>query len=142
MNPEDLRKTVNAILSDVCGPAGVPEELTEALDSLTGMAEEHHYMQVQREADKNGLFIGDKVMVRSNENDPLLVAYYDCRYRSDKATGPAVVTKADSSREQLICFGKVLKYNDQVFNYLSRFSGKEQWDMLCRHNIRTPYLGE
>ena len=68
---------------------------------------------------------GDKVLVRSNENEPTLVGTFD--HYEEKCHGIPVVI-VDS--EELYCMALVRSYSDELFQKLESMPGKEAWHWL------------
>ena len=76
----------------------------------------------------NSLSPGDKVIVRSNEEEPVKVGIFENYWEHpNKADKIPVVKVGDDS---LICFAIVLPYDEQIFKKLQNTSGKAGWRWL------------
>lgn len=80
---------------------------------------------------------GDRVISRSNEwDDPLQTGTYLGRWCEKFPRVPRVLQDSDDT--EYICFGKVLPWNQELYEHLLTLSNKEQWDYLCEKGLRTP----
>lgn len=80
--------------------------------------------------DKQLLYVGKKVMVRSNEPDPLAVGTIVDFYNNGRWSSPLpIVEFADGV--QYMVMGIILPFTQTLFDHLNKFQAIEQWNMVA-----------
>ena len=72
--------------------------------------------------------IGQQVIVRSNEDDPLLVGMLD-RFEGPTVTGGVPVVK-DANNKEWWCSGIVFPFSQKFYAFLNTLTPQEQWELL------------
>ena len=82
----------------------------------------------------NSLKINDKVIVRSNGNDPLIIGNI---IRFEDFNNPRnkdfPVVKCEKTKKDYVCFGIVKPYSEDLLKKLSRIKPREQWNYLLKN---------
>lgn len=80
------------------------------------------------------MLTGDRVMVRSNDDEPLMIGTiidFDSCNNTSKEFLPIVVD--EKTDKPYICFGMVLPYQQSIAEALEKLTPKQQWDWLNKH---------
>lgn len=79
--------------------------------------------------------IGKRVIVRSNEDAPLIIGKV-VRYETfdGKAFKPLPIVVSEADKKEYICMGIVVEYSNELFNQLENMNPKEQWNFLRKRN--------
>ena len=72
------------------------------------------------------LSIGDRVLVRSNEADPVLVGTF-IRF---EYKGQIPVIKSEVTGEEFLCMGIVMPFDQKIYEQLATMNGKDGWRWL------------
>jgi hypothetical protein len=84
--------------------------------------------------------LGDKVICRSNECDPLMVGsiieWWD---NNGKWTNPIPQIKDDLDGQVWTHMGTIVHYTDELFNTLKPMRPLEQWNYLLPDNVKEIY---
>jgi len=81
--------------------------------------------------------IGTRVIVRSNEDEPIVIGRVigDAKDHGLKCSAPVV--RVEGSDKDLICFGIVVPYHEGLFEILKKIdSPKDQWDFMVTYSRR------
>lgn len=83
------------------------------------------------EKERTNSLEGKRVIVRSNEDVPLLIGKV-IRYEDfdGKAFEPIPVVVSEEDEREYLCMGIVVEYSDKLFNELEGMKPKEQWEFL------------
>ena len=74
---------------------------------------------------------GNKVIVRSNEDIPLMTGVVTRFFDMDgKWSDKTPVVKSDIDGEEYVCMGLVLPFNTELVELLQTMTPKEQWDYI------------
>lgn len=80
------------------------------------------------------MLTGDRVMVRSNNDEPLMIGtiidFDTCNFASKEFLPIVMDEKTD---KEYICFGMVLPYQQSMAEQLEKLTPKQQWDFLDKH---------
>jgi len=92
------------------------------------------FEQLISEDFSNDIQIGDRVVVRSNEPDPLMIGKligYD-------QIGPSQVplVKSEKDAKTYMVLGIIKKYSEELLDELEGMDPKEQWNYLCYPHMR------
>ena len=95
---------------------------------------EQSYTRKKRE---NPFNIGDRVICRSNQDDPLLIgtiSYFEDFDNPKNDDFPVV--KCEKCGKEYICMSIVKPYSDELLQELNKMSYKEQWNYLAKNYKR------
>ncbi len=81
-----------------------------------------------------GLKIGQKVIVRSNEDDPLKIGTYQGFELITLAKQPCPVVEFDDGK--FLVMGIIKPYSDELKEKLDKLTPKEQWNSLSENYKR------
>ena len=93
------------------------------------------FEQLVNETSEEDLQIGDRVIVRSNEDAPLMIG----EYIGDQEFGQGSklpLIKSESDGKTYFVGGIVRKYSEELMGKLSSMDPKEQWNYLCYPHMR------
>ncbi len=79
-----------------------------------------------------GLKIGDKVIVRSNEPEPLVIGYIREFFTNGERWTTPLIVVSDGTRDYST-LGHVRKYEEDLHVCLNMVKPIEQWNYLVRH---------
>jgi len=80
--------------------------------------------------------IGDRVILRSNEDEPLRVGNIKrFEYWNETSSTRLPIVECDDGTE-LLCMCCVVHYTEDLENLLKNFTPKEQWDILSKNPTR------
>jgi len=85
--------------------------------------------------------IGDRVIVRSNEPDPLMIG----EYLGDQESGGGSLiplVRSESDKKTYLVLGIIRKYSDELMAELEGMNPKEQWNHLCHPHMKYELDGE
>jgi len=83
------------------------------------------------------LEVGQRVIVRSNEDDPLRIGEIT-RFEDfgGKAKPPLTVVVDEKTGEEIITMGIVKPYSNELMQQLIPMTAKEQWNFLSKYHKR------
>jgi len=106
----------------------------ERLKSRCNYFETHlkNITQRNREA-----FTGSRVMVRSNEDEPI---YFGTILRFEEVSQaknpiPVIIFEGEEAAGEKLCFAAVMPYNEKLLDEVKGLCPKEQWKKLCHYAI-------
>ena len=75
--------------------------------------------------------IGDNVIVRSNEDTPLMSGVITRWYDNDgKWSRKVPIVRSSQDDKEYTCFGFVMAFNDELFEILQTMTPKEQYNYI------------
>lgn len=83
-------------------------------------------------------FVGSRVMVRSNENEPIFFGKITRFLEVSMAKNPApvIIFEGEEAAGEKLCFAAVMPYNELLLKQVENMSPKEQWEFLKDYAIR------
>ncbi len=82
--------------------------------------------------------IGDKVIVRSNEDDPLLIGHITSFTDfGNPKNDLCPIVEDEETKEEFICMGIVKPYSEGLLKELEPLTPKEQWNLLSKNYKRS-----
>ena len=83
------------------------------------------------------LKINDRVIVRSNEDDPLLIGHIN-RFEDfgNPKNSLCPVVKCEKTEKEYVCMGITKPYSDELIETLKPLTPKEQWNYLAKNYKR------
>jgi hypothetical protein len=82
-------------------------------------------------------FTGSRVMVRSNEDEPI---YFGTILRFEEVSQaknplPVIIFEGEEEAGEKLCFAAVMPYNEKLLDEVKGLCPKEQWKKLCHYSI-------
>ena len=102
------------------------------VDKITGANSQNSRM---KPTSSDNVKVGDKVIVRSNEDNPLMIGTL-VRFESFGQSNTRLPIIEDQDEKEWLCMGIIKLYSEELLAELEPMTPKEQWNHLSHHYKR------